>query len=127
MTNILTVQERRVYGSLAVCCVPNATGTMGTRPLTWYNTLCRLGITVPFFVVHDLGAILLGTQPPFAPRPNLFTDASFGFTNADRVALIQQYANVLAEVAETDVAAISAKANVEDAVIATVLARALTP
>lgn len=127
MSNLLTVQERRVYGSLAVCCVPNATGTMGTRPLTWYNTLCRLGITVPFFIVHDLGAILLGTQPPFAPRPSLLTDTSFGFTSSERTALIQQYAKVLAEVADTEVATISSKANVEDAVITTVLARALTP
>jgi hypothetical protein len=100
---------------------------MGTRPLTWYNTLCRLGISVPFFVVHDLGAILLGNDGPFAPRPSLFTDPSFGFSGTERVSLMQLYTKLLGEIAETEVAAISSKANVEDAVITTILARALTP
>jgi len=123
----LNPAEKRVYGSLALCCAYSATSTLGTRPLAWYNSLCRFGITVPFFIVHDMGAILLGARPPFAVRPQVSSDPSFGINDTDKVRLLEQYSKLLTEMAETEVAALSSKASVEDAVITTVLARALGP
>ncbi|MBL8678336.1 MAG: hypothetical protein JNK05_04180 [Myxococcales bacterium] len=127
MATQLNNAERRVYGSLALCCAHAATTTLGTRPLGWYNSLCRLGIIVPFFVVHDMGAILLGAQPPFAVRPQVQSDPAFGVNDTDKIKLLDLYSKLLVEVAGTEVAALSSKAAVEDAVVTTVLARALSP
>lgn len=127
MSTQLNPAEKRVYGSLALCCAHAATSTLGTRPLAWYNSLCRFGITVPFFIVHDLGAILLGAKPPFAARPAVTADGTYGMNDTDKLRLLDLYAKLLTEVADTEVAALSAKSAVEDAVITTVLARALGP
>ncbi len=127
MSTQLNAAERRVYGSLALCCAHGATGTLGTRPLGWYNSLTRLGINVPFFIVHDLGAILLGARGPFSPRPVVTSEPAFELNSTERVRLVGAYAALLGEIAETEVAALASKASVEDAVITTVLARALTP
>ncbi|MDP3278300.1 MAG: hypothetical protein Q8Q09_24140 [Deltaproteobacteria bacterium] len=128
MSTILSQAERRVYGSLALCCAHAASTSLGLRPLGWYNSLCRLGVTVPFFVVHDLGAVLLGAKPPFTTRPEMLADAAFVATQAaDRGRLMQSYCELLDAIADTEVATLSSRSNVEDAVITTILARALGP
>jgi hypothetical protein len=100
---------------------------LGTRPLGWYNSLTRLGVTAPLFVVHDLGAALLGAVPTFAPRPEVVNTAVLALNDSQRNALLGAYTQLLTDVAATDVAAQLRKANVDDAVITTLLARALSP
>jgi hypothetical protein len=56
----LSPAEVRALGGLVVSCAGANEAALGMRALSWYNSILRLGLRVPFVVVHDLGAAMLG-------------------------------------------------------------------
>lgn len=51
--------DEALNASLALSCLPTADGALGLRAQQWQRLLARLGVTVPRWVVHDLGAMAL--------------------------------------------------------------------
>ena len=56
-------------GSLVLSVVRAASPMMVVRALRWYRDLARLGLHLPFFMVHDIGLLLA------APRDQLLIGA----------------------------------------------------
>lgn len=124
----LSPAEVRALGGLMISCAGANEAALGMRALSWYNSVLRLGLNVPFVVVHDLGAALLGA----AAAPGVPRDLAPGFASPvmspqDASGLLGQYAAVLAEIAQTDIAKQVAASRMEDPILATLLVRALSP
>lgn len=120
--------EVRALGGLLVSCADTRETALGMRALSWYNSLIRLGLRVPFVVVHDLGAAMSGAAaairapselPPNFAAPHATAQAAMGVINA--------YAQVLEEISRTDIAGQIASTRIDDSVLATLLARAIGP
>ena len=118
--------EKRAYGGLLLSCAGASEMVLGVRPVNWFNSIVRLGVSVPMFIVHDIGSALLGATPKLAPRLDLLLNAP-GITDAIRNTLTGPYQQLLLDLAATDAATQIRKAAVDDAVITTLLARILSP
>lgn len=123
----MNAAERRALGGLLLSCAGAGDATLGARPIGWYNSLARLGISAPLFVVHDVGAALVGTPREFAPRQESAALLSMGMDERARSALLGAYSRLLADIAATEAAQQIKKSQVDDTVVTTLLARALTP
>lgn len=124
---MMTPAEKRAFGGLLLSFATGAEAVLGTRPIHWYNALTRLGVSVPLFVVHDLGAALLGAVTLFVPRAETSRPGLLPFADSTRQELFSAYQKLLKDLTDTEAAAQIRKATVDDAVIATLLARALSP
>jgi hypothetical protein len=130
MSNVASMSpaEVRALGGLVISCAGASESALGMRALSWYNSVIRLGLDVPFVVVHDLGAALvLGPAGIAAPRDLPANFAAPYATTQDATALLGQYAGLIEEIARTDIAAQVASSRIDDAVLATLLVRAIGP
>ncbi|MBL8604145.1 MAG: hypothetical protein JNK72_19620 [Myxococcales bacterium] len=119
----MSAAELRALGGLALSCAGAGETNLGMRAVAWYNSLLRLGINVPLVVAYDLGAALLGDVATFAPPRDA---PSFqGVMPGEVQNLLTRYAAVLDEIAKTDIAEKLRKTRIDDAVLATLLTRAL--
>ncbi len=96
------------------------------RALSWYNTLLRFGLNIPLVVAHDIGAALLGLGTAYGPPRDLPFLPQQGQTSEAHAAL-RAYASLLEEISKTDVAEQIQKSRIDDAVLTTLLTRALGP
>ncbi len=117
--------EQRALGGLMLSCASASELALGTRPVGWYNSLVRLGINAPLFLVHDLGAALLGTVTHFEPRKDLATETMLGLGEPAKTQLFAAYTAILGEISQTEASQQLRKSAVDDAVLTTLLARAL--
>src|SRR5690349_9032732 len=108
---MLSVAEKRALGGLLLSCAGTGQASLGMRPLGWYNSLARLGIAAPLFVVRDLGSALLGTVSTFASQSQALNMSVLGLSDVQRQGLLATYAHLLTDVSGTDVAAQLRKAN----------------
>ncbi|MEI8256181.1 MAG: hypothetical protein WCJ30_10970, partial [Deltaproteobacteria bacterium] len=122
----MTPAEKRAYGGLLLSCAGAGEMVLGVRPIHWFNSIVRLGVMVPMYIVHDLGSALLGGMQKFAPRADLLVNAA-GVTDATRALLAGPYHQLLTDLANTDASEQLRKAAVDDAVITTLLTRVLSP
>ncbi len=58
----MTPAEKRAYGGLLLSCAGAGEMVLGVRPIHWFNSIVRLGVMVPMFVVHDIGGALQGVD-----------------------------------------------------------------
>src|SRR5260370_30493392 len=101
-------EQRRPYlarqvGPLAVSHVRTLNPMAMVRAAAWSNTMGRLGVHLPLFIVHDVGVLLsaprgttgvqLGAREPLVSRLGLSDDAR---------ALLRQYASLLETIASTE-------------------------
>ncbi len=119
--------EVRALGGLAISCASEGDTGLGMRALAWYNALLRLGINVPYVVTHDMGAALLCERVTFAPPRDLPNPLIPGVPAGDAALALADYASMLAEIAQTDIAGQMRRSRLEDAVVTTILARVLGP
>lgn len=119
--------EARALGSLAITCAGADEASLGMRALAWYNTLLRFGLNLPLVVAHDVGAALLGAGSAWGPPRDLPLAAPAQLTTENLGALLAGYGRLLEEIAKTDVAAQIQKSRLDDAVLTTLLTRALGP
>ncbi len=119
--------EVRALGGLAISCAGAGEASLGMRALAWYNTLLRLGLNVPLVVAHDVGAALLGLGTSYGPPRELSQLQAFQPMGPEFAAALTAYGALLDEIAKTDVAEQIQKSRIDDAVLTTLLTRALGP
>jgi len=127
----LPAEQRRSFvarqiGSLALSHVRVDSPMAPVRAASWFNAISRLGIHLPFFVIHDLG--LLFTTPhgvggwTIARREAAIAQIA---PPATMRALLDEYAALLRNVAGADAAQKISGWRVRDELVAVLLTRAL--
>jgi hypothetical protein len=112
-------------GSLVLSVVRAASPMMIVRALRWYRDLARLGLHLPFFMVHDLG-LLLGAsrdQLLIGARPAM---SSVGTRSEVLLELHRGYADLVDEVAQSEASNRARTMRLSDDLIVVVLARLLS-
>jgi hypothetical protein len=113
-------------GGLALSGVRAATPMMVVRAVRWYRDLARLGLHLPFFLVHDLGLLYAAPkeQLEIGARPGLDQVAA----RIPRAAeLLVSYRAVLGELAQSEASARARSMRLGDDLVVVVLARVLGP
>jgi hypothetical protein len=120
----LSVGERGALGTLALSAVRPLTAGPSLRARTWHQGLERLGLVVPFSVVHDLGLVLTSSLDRLLVAPRC-APALLGVAGvAD---LSRGYLALLEELAATEGVRQAAGAGLRDGLVTMVLARLLGP
>lgn len=110
-------------GSLALSVVRPRSATTALRARTWLRDLQRMGIELPFALVHDVG-LLLSTPPgELVLGPRCDVQALLGKTAGAEVA--PRYRELLLEIADSEPCRETAAARLGDPLVSTVLARLL--
>ena len=105
------------------------------RAIKWYRDLDRLGLTLPFFLVHDLGLLYaapadeVNIGPRAGAEPILARmgrgEARAGQTTAPVAALHASYVSIVLEIAESEASAKARALRLGDDLITVILARML--
>jgi hypothetical protein len=111
-------------GSLALSCVRPLASALCLRVVRWHEGLGRLGVTLPFFLVHDVGLVLAvpGEQYERGPRAPV---AHLAGAPAKLGALLVSYSALLDELGEGEVAKRAAELKMSDDLVIVVLSRLL--
>src|SRR5512140_2072437 len=91
-------------GSLALSVVRAASPMMVVRALRWYRDLARLGVHLPFFVVHDVGLLYSSPKEQLALGPRPGHEAVLARTPRG-AELHATYASVIAEIGASEASA----------------------
>ncbi|MBP9112346.1 MAG: hypothetical protein KBF88_06025 [Polyangiaceae bacterium] len=113
-------------GSLALSVVRAEAPTVTLRSLRWFRDLIRLGVALPFFVIHDLGLVFavpheqlsLGTRVP---------QASLGPAGAPFQRLAPNYLAMVREIFDSEVSKRAHQLRLSDDLVVVLLARILAP
>ncbi|MCP4444531.1 MAG: hypothetical protein GY811_04195 [Myxococcales bacterium] len=97
------------------------------RAVSWFNSVAKLGIYLPLFLVHDFGCLLTSQPGPSgyrieAPAANL---AQIGVTKQVRNT-VARYERLIRKISESDVVAKLAGWRLRDDLIAVLLTRVLS-
>lgn len=119
-----TTEIAREIGGLALSCVRAENPMLILRAASWRNTLRRIGVHVPFFVVHDLGLLLCAdeTTAPIGPRGEAIGELGGG---REPVVLANQYADLLREISTCEVVDKARAWRLGDELVAVLLAKLL--
>jgi hypothetical protein len=111
-------------GSLALSQVRPLATSLVLRALRWHEGLARLGVVLPFVLVHDVGLVFTAPREQYelAPRCEL---ASLAGLAADGPRLASAYRDLLAELAGGEVARRASQLKMGDDLVIVVLARLL--
>lgn len=111
-------------GGLALSCVRAASPMMIVRAIRWYRDLARLGLHLPFFLVHDFGLLYAAPkeQLELGPRPG--QDALLARTPR-AVELVQVHRGIVAEVSQSEASTRARTMRLSDDLVVVILARVL--
>lgn len=111
-------------GGLALSGVRAASPMMVVRAVRWYRDLARLGLHLPFFMVHDFGMLYAAPkeQLELGPRPGV--DAVLARVPRSQE-LLGTYRGVLSEVSQSEASARARSMRLSDDLVVVVLARVL--
>src|SRR4051812_11533470 len=111
-------------GGLALSGVRAATPMMIVRAVRWYRDLARLGLHLPFFLVHDFGLLYAAPKEQLEIGARLGVDGVVG--RAPRASeLLSGYRSVLGEIAQSEASSRARSMRLSDDLIVVVLARVL--
>ncbi len=116
-------------GSLALSQLRPGAAQLALRAALWMENLERLGVVLPFFLVHDIGLLFAAPSQqyeigPRADIPGLLR--SRGVNNAQQVGeLIASYKRTLTELADCEAARKAGSLRLSDDLVTAVLARLL--
>ncbi len=111
-------------GGLALSAVRAASPMMIVRAIRWYRDLARLGLHIPFFIVHDFGLLYAAPKEQLEIGPRLGIDAVLArVPRASEV--LETYRSVLGEVSQSDASARARSLRLNDDLVVVVLARVL--
>ncbi len=116
----------RQVGTLALAHAQVQNPMAVVRAAAWHNTIGRLGLHLPLFVVHDLGLLL--TAPigaggvALGPRTALLDEIGLG---PEPRALLRQYHGLLETVAASEVVEKAAAWRLRDELVAVLLSKIL--
>jgi len=108
-------------GTLAVSWVRPSATSLGLRALRWHADLERLGVSLPFSLVHDVGLVLVAPADQIVLGKRIAPEE----LGAAWSARMRRYGALLAEIAESGVARHAAELAIGDDVVTVVLARVL--
>lgn len=111
-------------GGLLLSGVRAASPMMVVRALRWYRDLARLGIDLPFFLVHDVGLLYSSPREQLSIGPRAGVDAVVSRTPRLAEALAD-YRGVVAELAQSEASARARSMRLGDDLVVVVLARVL--
>lgn len=111
-------------GGLALSGVRAASPMMVVRAIRWYRDLARLGLHIPFFMVHDFGLLYAAPkeQLEIGPRPGLDSVLARVPRSSE---LLGTYRGVLGEVSQSDASTRARSMRLNDDLVVVVLARVL--
>ncbi|MCA9611932.1 MAG: hypothetical protein KC586_04135, partial [Myxococcales bacterium] len=123
--HLLGTDAAREIGSLALSVVPVDNPMLGLRAAQWRNALVRVGLSVPFWAVHDVGmlACVDPASVPIGPRAVLQRVQLAGPTGD----ALRAYAETLAEIGQTEVMEKARQWRLGDDLLAVLLLRVLGP
>ena len=124
--NVTNAEIAGPLGSLALSVVRAATPTMVVRALRWYRDLARLGIHLPFFLVHDIGLLYAAPREQLLIGPRAAMSAVGSRTEA-LLDLFRTYAALVDEIAASEASARARSLRLGDDLVVVVLARVLGP
>jgi hypothetical protein len=113
-------------GTIALSHVqtPNVMGYV--RAAAWHNSLARLGIHAPLFLVHDLGVLLTHGAaqgaPQIGPRSALLARLA---PNEEVNGLLRQYLQLLRYISSSEVIAKSSSWQLSDEIVSVILTKIL--
>jgi len=111
-------------GGLLLSCVRASAPMMVVRALRWYRDLARLGVHLPFFVVHDVG--LLYAAPREQLAMGLRPGAEATLERQPRLGeLHKTYRSIVDEIAQSEASARARSMRLSDDLVVVVLARVL--
>jgi hypothetical protein len=111
-------------GSLALSQVRPGTSTLALRALKWHEGLDRLGVVLPFVVVHDVGMLFAAPSEQYELGPRVdVTAVAQHFPDAAR--LCPAYRAILDEIADCEAARRAGQLRMSDDLLVVVLARVL--
>jgi hypothetical protein len=112
-------------GGLLLSNVKAAAPMMMVRALRWYKDLAKLGITLPLFLVHDVG--LLYAAPKEQLERGVRPGALEGLARVSRgmEPTFEVYRSMIAEIAESEASARARTMRLSDDLVVVVLARVL--
>ncbi len=111
-------------GGLALSGVRAASPMMVIRAIRWYRDLARLGVHLPFFLVHDVGLLYAAPKEQLEIGPRAGLESVLGRT--PRLAeLTTSYREVLGEIAQSEASARARTMRLSDDLVVVVLARVL--
>ncbi len=118
---------RGVLGSLALSQVYCHSTTSVLRALQWHKSLNRLGVSLPFFVVHDLGLVLTATAEQISIRARCQAiQSGQGINNGQQVGTASSvYRQLLSEARASETARRSQQLVLSDDLVAVLLAQLL--
>lgn len=120
----LSQDQRREIGGLLLSCVQVSTPMALVRAAQWRNTLGKVGLAVPFWVVADLGLMLSGAPERIEVRPGF---ARLGQVPQDVRDAHAIWLATLEELAETEMTERARAWRLSDDLTSIVLLRVLGP
>jgi hypothetical protein len=111
-------------GSLALSCVRPHSSSLALRAIRWSEGLERLGVVLPFCLVHDVGLLFAAPREQLIIAPRVPPE-SLATRQRDIARLAEAYRVVLAELGESEAARRAAQLKMTDDVIIVVLSRLL--
>lgn len=120
-TNVQAPAVAGPLGTLALSQVKPHSSTASLRAVKWHQDLRRLGMVLPFAVVHDFGMVLVAgpEQVEVAPR------VDWASSDPRLSAALDAYRNLLAEAHECEAARRAPQLQMSDDLVVVVLARVL--
>ena len=113
-------------GSLAFSHVRPVAGTSAMRALSWQDLTQRLGLNLPFFMVHDLGMLFAAPREQYVIGARADLRQVLGEREAQQLAnATELYAKLLEELTDAEAVRRARQLRLGDDLIATVLARLL--
>ncbi len=119
----LSTEQERELGGLLLSGAQVANPMQALRAAEWRNRLSRVGLPVPFWVVHDLGLLFLGPPDQLGARPGL---AQAGLPPSVMKAHATWLA-LLEEISRTEMIERARAWKLRDDLVAVVLLRILAP
>lgn len=110
-------------GSLALSRVRPGSSSLALRAVRWHEGLARLGVTLPFALVHDIGLLFAAPREQLELGPRAAPPLLAGLRDA--AALGESYHAILLELADTEATRRAGQLKMNDDLIIVVLSRVL--
>lgn len=113
-------------GSLALSCVSPRAPMMAMRAARWHGDLLRLGLGLPFFLVHDVGLLYASARDQLAFGPRVSTGA-LASKDPRTTEALRAYTTFMEEIASGEPSRRAEALRLGDDLIVVLLARLLGP
>ena len=111
-------------GSLALSQVRPGSSSLALRAVKWHEGLARLGVVLPFAIVHDVGMLFAAPREQLEIGPRVDPSA-IASRMRDAARLAEVYRAVLAELGESEASRRAAQLKMSDDLLVVVLSRVL--